>query len=31
VTVLAFDIAGGRIKRIWAIRNPGKLRPWTTG
>jgi hypothetical protein len=31
VTVCAFDIAGDRITRIWAIRNPGKLRPWTTG
>jgi RNA polymerase sigma factor (sigma-70 family) len=31
VTVFAFDIAGGRIKHIWAIRNPEKLRPWTTG
>jgi RNA polymerase sigma factor (sigma-70 family) len=31
VTVLAFDIAGDRITRIWAVRNPGKLRPWTTG
>jgi RNA polymerase sigma-70 factor (ECF subfamily) len=30
VTVLAFDIAGDRITRIWAVRNPGKLRPWTT-
>ncbi len=29
--VLAFDIAGGRIKRIWAIFNPEKLRLWTTG
>ena len=29
VTVFAFDIAGGRIKHIWAVRNPGKLRPWT--
>ena len=29
VTVFAFDITGGRIKRIWAIRNPDKLRPWT--
>jgi RNA polymerase sigma factor (sigma-70 family) len=28
VTVFAFDVAGGRIKRIWAIRNPEKLRPW---
>jgi RNA polymerase sigma factor (sigma-70 family) len=26
--VLAFDIAGDRIKHIWAIRNPEKLRPW---
>jgi RNA polymerase sigma-70 factor, ECF subfamily len=31
VTVFAFDIADGQIKRIWAIRNPEKLRPWTTG
>jgi RNA polymerase sigma factor (sigma-70 family) len=31
VTVFAFDIAGDRIKRIWAVRNPDKLRPWTTG
>ena len=31
VTVFAFDIAGDRIGRIWAIRNPEKLRPWTTG
>jgi hypothetical protein len=30
VTVYAFDIAGGRITHIWAIRNPEKLRPWTT-
>jgi RNA polymerase sigma factor (sigma-70 family) len=30
VTVFAFDVAGGRIKHIWAVRNPGKLRPWTT-
>ena len=28
-TVYAFDIAGGRITRIWAVRNPEKLRPWT--
>jgi RNA polymerase sigma-70 factor (ECF subfamily) len=26
----AFEIAGDRIKRIWAILNPDKLRPWTT-
>ena len=31
VTVFAFDIPGDRITRIWAVRNPGKLRPWTTG
>ena len=31
VTVAAFDIAGDRIKHIWAIRNPDKLRLWTTG
>jgi RNA polymerase sigma-70 factor (ECF subfamily) len=31
VTVYAFDVADGRIKRIWAIRNPEKLRTWTTG
>ncbi|MFG2041839.1 RNA polymerase sigma factor SigJ [Dactylosporangium sp. NPDC048998] len=29
VTVMAFDIAGDRITRIWAVRNPEKLRPWT--
>jgi RNA polymerase sigma-70 factor (ECF subfamily) len=28
--VLAFDIAGDRIKHIWAVLNPTKLRPWTT-
>jgi RNA polymerase sigma-70 factor (ECF subfamily) len=31
VTVYAFHIAGDRIKHIWAVRNPEKLRPWTTG
>ena len=31
VTVAAFDIAEDRIKHIWAIRNPDKLRLWTTG
>ena len=30
VTVFAFDVVGDRIKHIWAIRNPDKLRPWTT-
>ena len=29
VGVYAFDVAGGRIKHIWAVRNPEKLRPWT--
>jgi RNA polymerase sigma factor (sigma-70 family) len=29
VTVFAFDVAGMRITRIWAVRNPDKLRPWT--
>jgi RNA polymerase sigma factor (sigma-70 family) len=29
-TVLAFDIRCDKIFRIWAIRNPDKLRPWTT-
>jgi RNA polymerase sigma-70 factor, ECF subfamily len=31
VTVFAFRIADDRITHIWAVRNPGKLRPWTTG
>jgi len=31
VTVFAFHIPGDRITHIWAVRNPGKLRPWTTG
>ena len=31
VTVFAFDLAGGRIAHIWVVRNPDKLRPWTTG
>jgi RNA polymerase sigma-70 factor (ECF subfamily) len=31
VSVYAFDIADGRITRIWAIRNPEKLRSWTAG
>src|SRR6516162_1598999 len=30
VTVFAFDVAGDRIRHIWAVRNPEKLRPWTT-
>jgi RNA polymerase sigma factor (sigma-70 family) len=28
VTVYAFEIAGDRIKHVWAIRNPDKLRRW---
>ncbi|MFF3646604.1 RNA polymerase sigma factor SigJ [Streptomyces sp. NPDC002564] len=31
VSVLAFDVSGDRIKTIWAVRNPEKLRPWTAG
>jgi len=31
VTVLAFDFAGDRITRIWAVRNPDKLRAWGVG
>ncbi|HXA58692.1 MAG TPA: RNA polymerase sigma factor SigJ [Streptosporangiaceae bacterium] len=31
VTVFAFHIADDRITRIWAVRNPEKLRPWTAG
>ncbi len=31
VTVFAFDVAGDRITHIWVVRNPEKLRPWTTG
>ena len=27
--VFSFEFADGRIKRIWAVRNPEKLRPWT--
>ncbi|MFC1403442.1 MULTISPECIES: RNA polymerase sigma factor SigJ [Streptacidiphilus] len=28
VAVLAFEIAGDRIRRIWGVRNPEKLRHW---
>ncbi len=31
VAVFAFEVVGDRIKHIWAVRNPEKLRPWTTG
>jgi len=30
VTVFAFHVAGDQITRIWAVRNPDKLLPWTT-
>jgi RNA polymerase sigma-70 factor (ECF subfamily) len=30
-TVFAFDFVGGRIKQIWAVRNPDKLRRWAAG
>ncbi|WP_405831178.1 MULTISPECIES: RNA polymerase sigma factor SigJ [unclassified Streptomyces] len=29
VTVAAFSLTDTRITRIWAVRNPEKLRPWT--
>jgi RNA polymerase sigma-70 factor (ECF subfamily) len=29
-TVFAFEVTDDRIKRIWVVRNPDKLRPWTT-
>ena len=29
VTVFAFEVADDRVKHIWVIRNPEKLRPWT--
>jgi RNA polymerase sigma-70 factor (ECF subfamily) len=28
--VIAFDVVGDRITHIWAVRNPDKLRPWTS-
>ena len=31
VTVFAFDVVGDRIKHIWVVRNPEKLRPWMRG
>ncbi|HEY0536857.1 MAG TPA: RNA polymerase sigma factor SigJ [Actinoallomurus sp.] len=31
VTVFAFEVAGDRIKHIWVVRNPEKLRRWTMG
>src|SRR5215471_16225254 len=29
VTVFAFEVAGDRIRHIWVVRTPEKLRPWT--
>ncbi|MGW4851704.1 RNA polymerase sigma factor SigJ [Streptomyces sp. NPDC004288] len=31
VTVAAFELVEGRVSRIWAVRNPEKLGPWTEG
>jgi RNA polymerase sigma factor (sigma-70 family) len=31
VTVFAFEVTVDRIKHIWVVRNPEKLRPWTAG
>ncbi|GAA1166983.1 RNA polymerase sigma factor SigJ [Streptomyces hebeiensis] len=28
LTVASFDVVDGRVTRIWAVRNPEKLRPW---
>ncbi|KOG37137.1 RNA polymerase sigma factor SigJ [Streptomyces resistomycificus] len=28
MTVASFDVSDGRVTRIWAVRNPEKLRPW---
>ncbi|WP_426504019.1 RNA polymerase sigma factor SigJ [Dactylosporangium sp. McL0621] len=30
-TVMAFEVTGDRITRMWAVRNPEKLRTWTNG
>jgi len=27
-SVLSFEVTEGRVRRIWAVRNPEKLRPW---
>ncbi|POX51031.1 RNA polymerase sigma factor SigJ [Streptomyces sp. Ru72] len=29
MTVASFDVSDGRVTRIWAVRNPEKLRPWS--
>jgi RNA polymerase sigma-70 factor (ECF subfamily) len=26
--VIAFDTDGDRVRRMWAVRNPDKIRPW---
>jgi RNA polymerase sigma-70 factor (ECF subfamily) len=31
VAVMAVDVVDGRIKHIWSVRNPEKLRPWSAG
>ncbi|MFD8557819.1 RNA polymerase sigma factor SigJ [Streptosporangium canum] len=31
MVVASFDVADGRVTRIWAVRNPEKLRPWARG
>ncbi|MEV4682314.1 RNA polymerase sigma factor SigJ [Streptomyces kurssanovii] len=28
MTVASFDVSEGRVTRVWAVRNPEKLRPW---
>ncbi|MEU5090019.1 RNA polymerase sigma factor SigJ [Streptomyces sp. NPDC021356] len=28
MTVASFEVTDGRVTRIWAVRNPEKLRPW---
>lgn len=31
VMVAALDLARGRVRHVWAVRNPEKLRAWTSG
>ncbi|MFJ7334214.1 RNA polymerase sigma factor SigJ [Streptomyces sp. NPDC101110] len=31
MTVASFAVSDGRVTRIWAVRNPEKLRPWGRG
>ncbi|MFC7592551.1 hypothetical protein ACFQYP_59145 [Nonomuraea antimicrobica] len=28
IAVASFEVADGRVTRIWVVRNPEKLRPW---